>query len=106
LVRMRRESERKPERWLEKELRRLLRVHQICPLQWYIHFGGVFPEEAVCEDCFDLQTGLCDGGELPETCQSMGICLSVVVPLLVIALSGIEGGLSSCGGAEGGRTSP
>jgi hypothetical protein len=100
-----RKSERKRDRWLEKELQRLLRIHHIGPLLWYIHFGEAFPEESVCQDCHDLQTGLCDEGELPETCQSMGICLSVVVPLLVIASSGIEAGLSSRGGSKGGRSS-
>lgn len=83
----------------------MLRIHHICPLLWYIHFGDGFPEESVCEDCLDLQTGLCEEGELPETCQSMGVCLSTVVPLLVIASSGIEGGLFSCRRSEGGRSS-
>ena len=66
---MREKFERKRDRWCEMELRRQLRLHGLCPLLWYIHFEGVFPEEAVCGDCLDFQLGFCKGEALPEACR-------------------------------------
>lgn len=37
-------------------------------LIWFAHFGSISPEKATCQDCSDLEAGVCKGEQDPVKC--------------------------------------
>ena len=62
---------RKAKREMLREFKRQIRTYRIDPVLWFIHFGDILPDEAVCADCLDFMVGVCPGGKSPKVCKGI-----------------------------------